>query len=367
MAAPLVLNHRENWLLPGSPDDSRLFHADPSDQILLYPSRIGQGYRQKIQLRDDLSLTILDYVLHHDVVFDIPGENVCTKFEFPLVNVASQCSKFIPYMGFRSLNAARIKKQVFEIEVVFRGASILTYAQACLDRFPAHAQQTVEAIIKSLWHFQGGRSGLSTAEILHRLDAYTMQGPPISHGDITLGHILSDSLYAETVELEYANRAPITHAMETIVGDILSCPYQGITRRRYLERKALELVMLHLQAIAYPRLNKTELNYVYQAASVLRTQIVNPPTVEELARKVGTNRLKLNQGFHRVYGTTPFKYLRECRLGMARRLLMTSDMSVESIAAAVGYSSRNHFAKAFRGQAGLNPKSFQMQVWQYAS
>ncbi|MEL6332487.1 MAG: helix-turn-helix transcriptional regulator, partial [Cyanobacteria bacterium J06626_26] len=85
------------------------------------------------------------------------------------------------------------------------------------------------------------------------------------------------------------------------------------------------------------------------------------------ARKVGTNRLKLNQGFHQVYGTTPFRYLRACRLTQARRLLTTSDLPVESVAAAVGYSSRNHFAKAFRQQVGLNPKTFQMQAWQCAS
>ncbi|MEM9483765.1 MAG: hypothetical protein AAGA83_08750 [Cyanobacteria bacterium P01_F01_bin.116] len=43
MAARVVINDRDKWLLPGSPDDSRLFHSDPSDQILLYPSRVGQG------------------------------------------------------------------------------------------------------------------------------------------------------------------------------------------------------------------------------------------------------------------------------------------------------------------------------------
>ena len=46
---------------------------------------------------------------------------------------------------------------------------------------------------------------------------------------------------------------------------------------------------------------------------------------------------------------------------------MTTDMPVESVAAAVGYSSRNHYAKAFRRQMGLDPKAFQMQVWQRAS
>ena len=366
MKSRLVLNHREDWLLPGSPDDSRLFHSDPSDQILVYPSSMGQGYRQKIRLQDDLTLVIMDYVINCNILFDIPGETVCTKFEFPL-DTSSRYSEFIPIIGLRTLGSALTKKRVFEIEVIFEGASILTYAQACLERFPTHTQQIVEEIIKSLWRFQGGRLGLNTAEIMNRLVAYAAKGKLISCGDLTLGHIMSETLYTEAIELQYANRASMTPPMKTILGEILSCPYRGTTRRRYLEHKALALVLLRLQAITHPSLKKNDLNTIYQAASILRNQSVNPPTVETLARKVGTNRLKLNQGFHQVYGTTPFKYLRDCRLNQARRLLMTTDMSVERVAAAVGYSSRNHFAKAFRRQTGLNPKAFQMQVWQCAS
>ena len=366
MKSRLVLNHREDWLLPGSPDDSRLFHADPSDQILLYPSFVGQGYRQKIQLQDDLTLVIMDYVLNSNVLFDIPGENACTKFEFPL-NAGPRYSEFIPVVGFRMLGTGQPKRRVFEIEVIFEGSSILTYAQACLERFPIHTKQIVEEIIKSLWRFQGGRSGLGATEIMTRLVDYAAKGKLISCSDLTLGHIVSDTLYTDTVDLQYANRAPITPPMEVILGEILSCPYRGITRRRYLECKALKLVLLRLQAITRPSLNESDLDTIYQAASILRREIVNSPTVEALARRVGSNRLKLNQGFHQVYGTTPFKYLRDCRLNQARRLLMTTDMPVESVAAAVGYSSRNHFAKAFRRQMGLNPKAFQMQVWQRAS
>ncbi|MEM7793979.1 MAG: helix-turn-helix transcriptional regulator [Cyanobacteria bacterium P01_C01_bin.118] len=366
MKPRLVLNHREDWLLPGSPDDSRLFHADPSDQILVYPSSVGQGYRQKIRLNEDLTLVIMDYVINHDVLFDVPGETACTKFEFPL-DTGPQYSEFIPVIGFRMLGTSRPKKRIFEVEVVFNHFSSLSYAKACLERFPPQTQRIVEGIVQSMWKFQGGRLGLDTDEMMDRLVKYTAKGAMVSYSDVTLGHLLSESLYSDAIDLQYANRRLITPAMEKILGQILSCPYHGAMRRKYLEQKALELVALRLQAIAKPRLKKDDLHCIYEAASILRNQIVQPPTVEMLARKVGTNRLKLNQGFHAVYGTTPFKYLRDCRLTQARRLLAISELSVEQVASAVGYSSRNHFAKAFRQQAGLNPKTFQMQAWQCAS
>ena len=63
MASRLVVDSRDGWLTPGSASDPRLFHADPSDRILLYPAGVGEGYRQYITLSDDL--TTRHHELHH--------------------------------------------------------------------------------------------------------------------------------------------------------------------------------------------------------------------------------------------------------------------------------------------------------------
>ena len=167
--------------------------------------------------------------------------------------------------------------------------------------------------------------------------------------------------------LGYATRHPITAAMQTILEQILQCPYRGTARRHYLKQKALELVDMRLAAMTRPRLPLDELNHIYQAAAFLRENVTNPPTVETLARHIGTNHLKINQGFHQVYGTTPFGYLKDYRLTQAKHLLISSELSVAQVAAAVGYSSRSRFATAFRQRTGINPKTFQLQTWPYAS
>ncbi|NEP62892.1 MAG: helix-turn-helix transcriptional regulator [Symploca sp. SIO2G7] len=368
MAARLGIGHSKDWLSPGSPNDSRLFHADPSDQILLYPPPIGQGYRQHIQLRDDLTLVVVNYTINREVIINgSSSQEVMTKFEFPVSDIDEQHSSFIP--GESSVLRAIPKGgQCFEIEVVFKGYhAMLAYVQACLERFPLQLQQRFEEIIQTLWCLKGGRSGVSRAVILSHLSTYTARANLRADYNDPLEYALPEHLYMAVVDFQYASRRVITPRMKLIMGQILSCPYQGKTRRQYLEKKALDLVALRVQAITQPRLHPTELDCIYQAAAILRDEMANPPTVEALARRVSTNRLKLNQGFHEVYGTSPFKYLRDCRLWLAQRLLTTSTLPVESVAAAVGYRSRNHFAKAFRKQTGLNPKSFQIQVWQYAS
>ncbi|MGD1939270.1 MAG: helix-turn-helix transcriptional regulator [Cyanophyceae cyanobacterium] len=364
MAARLIINNPESWLLPGSPNDPRLFHGGVSDQILLYPDHIGQGYRQYIQLRDDLVLVIMDYTIHRELVFNgWLDQEFTTKFEFPISRGNERSSDFIPGFSSKFLAGLHKGQECFEVEVIFKGHAAVAYLQACIDRYSPRTQQLIEEAVQAMWRCRGSKP-LNLAAAINRLKAIINRTdyPVKRHSDFP-SIAFPDHLYLSAVDINHANRSPVTPDMESVIGQILSCPYRGETRRGYLEKKALELVKLRIEAIAPPRLHPADLDCIYQAASILKAQMANPPTVEELARQVNTNRLKLNQGFHEVYGTTPYKYLRECRLVKAQRLLTESTMPVERIAAAVGYSSRNQFAKAFRKQTGLNPKLFQMQVW----
>ncbi|MEM1256428.1 MAG: hypothetical protein AAGI69_28670 [Cyanobacteria bacterium P01_H01_bin.21] len=83
MATRLVLNSWKDWLLPGSPSDTRLLHVDASDRVVVCPPDLGQGYFQAIMLRDDLVLFIHDYTLNQDLMMDLQSEGDCLEFEFP--------------------------------------------------------------------------------------------------------------------------------------------------------------------------------------------------------------------------------------------------------------------------------------------
>ncbi|NET48405.1 MAG: helix-turn-helix transcriptional regulator, partial [Merismopedia sp. SIO2A8] len=235
-----------------------------------------------------------------------------------------------------------------KVEVFFKQSALVSYFQAIIERLSPQTRTVAERIIQSLnRHHSQWPSSTATPS------------------DATMEQVLSDTLYTEAIALNYATRQSITTAMEQVIGQILSCPYQGATRRAYLEKKALELVRLRLNAMTQPRLKGDELDAIYQAAAILREQVKTPPTIEVLARQVSTNRLKLNQGFRQVFGTTPFGYLRDCRIWQARWQLVMSERSVNEVAASVGYTSRSRFATAFRQRIGVNPKAFQMQAWQW--
>ena len=83
-----------------------------------------------------------------------------------------------------------------------------------------------------------------------------------------------------------------------------------------------------------------------------------PPTVEQLARLVGTNEKRLARAFREHLGQTVFEYLRGERLRVAQGLLLETALSVANIAEEIGFSTAANFATAFRERFGVTPSVY---------
>lgn len=94
----------------------------------------------------------------------------------------------------------------------------------------------------------------------------------------------------------------------------------------------------------------------------LSQSLNNPPTVEQLARLVGTNEKRLSRAFRDNLGRTVFEYLRDERLRIAQRLLSSTPLSIASIADEIGFSSAANFATAFRERFGTTPSSYREEL-----
>jgi hypothetical protein len=105
--------------------------------------------------------------------------------------------------------------------------------------------------------------------------------------------------------------------MRIIVKQIIDAPYQGITRKLYLQAKVLELLAMQLDPIilefekATPRLNfkAQSIDLIYQARDILLTRLDNSPSILELTQQVGIGELTLRRGFRKLFGTTIVGYL----------------------------------------------------------
>ncbi|MEO0538920.1 MAG: AraC family transcriptional regulator [Cyanobacteria bacterium P01_A01_bin.123] len=156
----------------------------------------------------------------------------------------------------------------------------------------------------------------------------------------------------------------ITPAQHQVLQQILQWPYQGITRQLYLESKVLELLALHFNQMLTPRsiqtskLSTSDRDRIYQARNILIQNMVDPPSVAELARQVQLNERKLKQGFHQVFNMTVFGYLHDYRMEQAQRLLQTGQLNIQETARWVGYASRSSFVVAFKKKFHVAPSRY---------
>lgn len=80
-----------------------------------------------------------------------------------------------------------------------------------------------------------------------------------------------------------------------------------------------------------------------------------PWTIAALAEVAGVSRATLVRHFSAATGTGVADFLTRIRMTIAADLLTTTGRSLESVAAAVGYSSPSAFGKAFRAATGTTP------------
>ena len=155
--------------------------------------------------------------------------------------------------------------------------------------------------------------------------------------------------------------ANITPAMTIALQQILQCPYQGITKRLYLESKALELITLQLTQLSEDQpaasLKLDDIDRIHLARDILIRNLDDPPSLLSLAKQAGINSFKLKQGFRQVFNTTVFGYLYAYRMEEARRLLGLGELSVTQVAQTIGYSHPGKFAAAFKKKFGITPKA----------
>ena len=81
-------------------------------------------------------------------------------------------------------------------------------------------------------------------------------------------------------------------------------------------------------------------------------------TVEALAAEVGVSSVHLRRIFSDSVGASPKKIINDYRLEQAKILLTSSNLTVNEIAAAVGFCDQFHFSKSFKDAVGISPTEF---------
>lgn len=162
--------------------------------------------------------------------------------------------------------------------------------------------------------------------------------------------------------IPHFHKSPIGSDVTTIARQITNCRHAGSLRALYLEAKSLELLVAMVdqfqgndsstQCGSCPR--GATARRLMEARNILISELQTPPSLEELARRIGMSTSGMTAGFRRLFGQSIFEFVQERRLGYAFTALREGHMTVSQAAYSAGYS-RAHFSTLFRSRFGMTP------------
>nr|AGO97152.1 AraC family transcription regulator [Streptomyces sp. CNT-179] len=97
---------------------------------------------------------------------------------------------------------------------------------------------------------------------------------------------------------------------------------------------------------------------VRQAVAFIRSRYDEPLTLNEVAAEVFVSPYHFSRIFSRAIGLTPGRYLTAVRLFAAKRMLLTTDLTVSDIVCSVGYNSVGTFTSRFTRAVGMSPTQY---------
>jgi AraC family transcriptional regulator, transcriptional activator of the genes for pyochelin and ferripyochelin receptors len=150
------------------------------------------------------------------------------------------------------------------------------------------------------------------------------------------------------------------------IQNIKSTQYQGLVRRVYLESQTLEILAMQVKQFIddltpsrnQSVLRKRDMELIIEARNRLLSNLIEPPTIRELAHLTGTNENKLKKGFKLLYNTSINKLLQNERLSKAKLLIAEENYPIREIARMVGYKHSGHFTSKFKKKFGVLPKEY---------
>lgn len=160
--------------------------------------------------------------------------------------------------------------------------------------------------------------------------------------------------------------ARLTAAQQQIIATLRQPPVYAAAQSVWYQCKALELAVTFL---AQPpgeffctRQQRLAQERVEQVIFLLQQNLAEPPSLEELGKKIGCSHFYLSRIFSAQMGQTITQYLRQLRLEKAAELLREGEHNVTEAALEVGYNSLSHFSAAFHEMFGCCPGLYPLQT-----
>ena len=157
-------------------------------------------------------------------------------------------------------------------------------------------------------------------------------------------------------------------ALSVALNDLEVSQMMGNASPMYLEAKVTECLSLFMretegkEPVNAKIVGFSDRDKIYQARDIICSEYLNPPSLHDLALRVGTNECTLKAGFKEAFRTTVFSYLFDYRMNIAIHYLLDTNKSIGEVAGLVGYEHQAHFCTAFKRKFNVTPSEYRLKA-----
>lgn len=254
--------------------------------------------------------------------------------------------------------------------------------------FPVHTHDYIEAVYMcsgSTTHIIDEREILlKEGELLLLSRGARQEILPAGEGDIAVNFIIKESFFDKTLEMLGAEDTPIKNFLvsslldsemrdclhfkvagvvpiQNLIENLIWTLIHNIPNKRNINQTTMGLLFMQL-------LNHTDrLAYVSREEAAVMDILryiennYKNGTLTEAAELYHYDFFWLSHEIRQRTGKTYTEHLQEKRLSQAAYLLRHTDMSVESVASAVGYENKSYFHRIFAERFGLTPRKYRIK------
>jgi AraC-like DNA-binding protein len=160
----------------------------------------------------------------------------------------------------------------------------------------------------------------------------------------------------------------LTSRQQQLLASLREAPVLASAQSLWYQSKALELATELFfmapdgQELFCHRQQRLGAERVEKVIALLRENLEQPLTLEEIGRRVGCSPFHLSRTFSTTTKMTIPQYVRQLRMERAAELLRSGKFNVTEAALEVGYSSLSHFSQAFHETFGCCPGLYSLPL-----